>query len=482
MSAVDDVAGLPGGGEVADIARKVEKAQPSAVRDIATHWRDSASKCDNQGKAVTSAVNALDGAWSGGSADGFTAYMGNFTKAGGSMSEALNNGAAALESAASALEQAKSAVDSRCEGLLGEVRSWDAAHPQPKDGEREAAIEPLCAAAKGDVQKTVATADNELSNALNQLKGATFIGSKFSALPAPGEQTFVPGPGRTLDWKAKPEPTPTNTATETQHAAGGGGGGGHDGGGAGGGGGGGDGGGGGGGLGPSGGPPGGGGPAPQGQVKEWIDEAIKVLQENGVDTSKMSSTTSGRSSSTSPAATRRRSTLWDSNAKAGHPSKGLMQCIDSTFQSNKLPGHDDIYNPVDNIIAGVRYSIARYGSVSNVPGIRAMSHGGAVPGLLTWRQSRSIARRADVPPFHVMDVRRPLPPSASGPTVMCCRWRRGSRPRRAPAPVLAAAHRALRDPAVRLHRAAGHPRAAGSHRRALPEPLRPRRRRRTTSS
>jgi hypothetical protein len=70
----------------------------------------------------------------------------------------------------------------------------------------------------------------------------------------------------------------------------------------------------------------------------------------------------------------------NSNAKAGHPSKGLMQCIDSTFQGNKLPGHDDIYNPVDNIIAGVRYSIARYGSVSNVPGIRAMSHGGAYQG------------------------------------------------------------------------------------------------------
>ncbi|MEV6606850.1 transglycosylase SLT domain-containing protein [Kutzneria sp. NPDC051319] len=381
MSAVDDVAGLPGGGEVADIARKVEKAQPSVVRDIATHWRDSASKCDNQGKAVTSAVNALDGAWSGGSADGFTAYMGNFTKAGGSMSEALNNGAAALESAASALEQAKSAVDSRCEGLLGEVRSWDAAHPQPKDGEREAAIEPLCAAAKGDVQKTVATADNELSNALNQLKGATFIGSKFSALPAPGEQTFVPGPGRTLDWKAKPEPNPTTTATETQHSGGGGGGGGgHDGGGAGGGGGGGDGGGGGGGLGPSGGPPGGGGPAPQGQVKEWIDEAMKILQENGVDTSKMSENDIWAIIQHESGGNPQAINLWDSNAKAGHPSKGLMQCIDSTFQSNKLPGHDDIYNPVDNIIAGVRYSIARYGSVSNVPGIRAMSHGGAYQG------------------------------------------------------------------------------------------------------
>jgi hypothetical protein len=70
----------------------------------------------------------------------------------------------------------------------------------------------------------------------------------------------------------------------------------------------------------------------------------------------------------------------NSNAAAGHPSKGLMQCIDSTFNSNKLPGHDNIYNPVDNIIAGVKYSISRYGSLDNVPGVKALSHGGAYRG------------------------------------------------------------------------------------------------------
>jgi hypothetical protein len=70
----------------------------------------------------------------------------------------------------------------------------------------------------------------------------------------------------------------------------------------------------------------------------------------------------------------------NSNAQAGHPSKGLMQCIDSTFNAHSLPGHTDIYNPVDNIIAGVRYALGRYGSISNVPGIVAVSHGGAYVG------------------------------------------------------------------------------------------------------
>lgn len=72
--------------------------------------------------------------------------------------------------------------------------------------------------------------------------------------------------------------------------------------------------------------------------------------------------------------------LWDSNYEAGHPSKGLMQCIDSTFDANKLPGHSDIWNPVDNIIACCRYSISRYGSTADVPGIASMSSGGAYQG------------------------------------------------------------------------------------------------------
>ena len=57
---------------------------------------------------------------------------------------------------------------------------------------------------------------------------------------------------------------------------------------------------------------------------------------------------------------------WDINAKLGHPSKGLMQTIDSTFNAYKLPGHDNIWNPVDNMIAAIRYMIKRYGSVEAV--------------------------------------------------------------------------------------------------------------------
>lgn len=72
--------------------------------------------------------------------------------------------------------------------------------------------------------------------------------------------------------------------------------------------------------------------------------------------------------------------LWDSNAKKGTPSKGLLQTIDPTFNAYKLPGMNDIYNPVHNAVAAIRYIKSRYGSVFNTPGIKSMMKGGAYKG------------------------------------------------------------------------------------------------------
>ncbi|MCM2674098.1 peptidoglycan DD-metalloendopeptidase family protein [Alkalicoccobacillus plakortidis] len=71
---------------------------------------------------------------------------------------------------------------------------------------------------------------------------------------------------------------------------------------------------------------------------------------------------------------------WDSNARRGTPSKGLMQTIDPTFNAHKLSGMDDIYNPVHNAAAAIKYIQSRYGDISNVPGIRSMRNGGAYRG------------------------------------------------------------------------------------------------------
>ena len=57
--------------------------------------------------------------------------------------------------------------------------------------------------------------------------------------------------------------------------------------------------------------------------------------------------------------------LWDKNAKNGTPSKGLMQVIDPTFNAYARKGFDkNIYDPLSNILASVRYATSRYGSLS----------------------------------------------------------------------------------------------------------------------
>lgn len=72
--------------------------------------------------------------------------------------------------------------------------------------------------------------------------------------------------------------------------------------------------------------------------------------------------------------------LWDINAKRGIPSKGLMQCIDPTFKAYARKGFDkNIYDPLSNILASIRYAVARYGSLTKA----YQGHGYANGGIAT---------------------------------------------------------------------------------------------------
>jgi Transglycosylase SLT domain len=120
--------------------------------------------------------------------------------------------------------------------------------------------------------------------------------------------------------------------------------------------------------------------ANQAQVESWIDQAFQALEASGVPAGELDKAEVlliiEHESSGNPNAINN----WDSNAQAGDPSRGLMQVIGTTFDEYKLPGHDDIYNPVDNIVAGVRYALARYGSIQNVPGVKSVNDGGSYVG------------------------------------------------------------------------------------------------------
>jgi len=119
----------------------------------------------------------------------------------------------------------------------------------------------------------------------------------------------------------------------------------------------------------SGGPP---GSMPSGDLAGWIATALSILGKDYGTFAPGLSTLIGFESGGNPNAIN----LTDSNAMAGHPSKGLTQTIDSTFNAYALPGYGNIYGPVDNIIAGFRYAEATYGDGMLASGGRRDSSGG----------------------------------------------------------------------------------------------------------
>ena len=102
-------------------------------------------------------------------------------------------------------------------------------------------------------------------------------------------------------------------------------------------------------------------PATLAQATRWAQEAIALT---GVPQSWLTGilTIARRESNFNPTAVNN----WDSNAAAGDPSKGVMQTIGATFNAYKLPGLGDIFNPVHNMVAAIRYILARYSDISNV--------------------------------------------------------------------------------------------------------------------
>lgn len=119
---------------------------------------------------------------------------------------------------------------------------------------------------------------------------------------------------------------------------------------------------------------------PSGNVAQWIAEARQILIAQGYPPDQIDDNAIATIIEHESAGDPNAINNWDSNAAAGHPSKGLMQCIDGTFNRWAVPGHTDIWNPVDNIVAASRYSIATYGSLDKVPGVQAVANNGNYVG------------------------------------------------------------------------------------------------------
>lgn len=119
---------------------------------------------------------------------------------------------------------------------------------------------------------------------------------------------------------------------------------------------------------------GGAGGASEAQARRWIAAGLRLA---GVPATPANVALMVRRARQESGLNPRAINNWDSNAKAGTPSKGLLQTIDPTFQAYKVKGHNNIYNPVDNTAAAARYMLARYGRLVDSNG-RGYNRGGFV--------------------------------------------------------------------------------------------------------
>lgn len=101
-----------------------------------------------------------------------------------------------------------------------------------------------------------------------------------------------------------------------------------------------------------------------GDVHSWADDVKKALRKLGLSTSgamvqrvlrQIASESGGNPKAVQgyiPG---------DPNNAPQNRARGLMQVVPSTFKANALPGHHDIFNGYDNILAGLNYARKKYG-------------------------------------------------------------------------------------------------------------------------
>lgn len=126
------------------------------------------------------------------------------------------------------------------------------------------------------------------------------------------------------------------------------------------------------------------------QIRRWIAEGLRVAGQRA--TQGAISTLFGRvmqESGGDPT----RVNLWDVNARRGDPSKGLLQTIGATFRRYMVKGHGNVFNPVDNVAAAVRYMLARYGHLVGA------GPGGYQTGGFVGRAAGAVNRRGYTAPL-----------------------------------------------------------------------------------
>ncbi len=98
-------------------------------------------------------------------------------------------------------------------------------------------------------------------------------------------------------------------------------------------------------------------------VQRWAGQVKQALAANGLSTSQDMIDRVLRQIATESSGNEKavQGDIGDINNVTGDLAKGLMQTISATFNAYKFPGHGDIFNGYDNLLAALNYAKSRYG-------------------------------------------------------------------------------------------------------------------------